>query len=436
VLADCLRCMKGSRFAVTDSATIAVLGAGMQGTAVALELARRGCSVDLFDRAARPITAAGLQNEGKLHLGFVYGNDPSMRTTRRIAAGSLRFVPLLRRWVGAAVERIPLATPILYAVPSDSMLSPEEVREHFSRVEQAVWQLAKQNGANGAEIGYPGLGDDGAIFRPLPDAVRDRYFSPDTTTAAFETSEIAVDPVSIGTIIRRAVEASSRIRFVPNAHVQSVERRGDGYRVATSPVENSSDRRYDHVVNALWDGRLHIDREMELLPNKAWLWRYKAGLRLTPRVDVPELASVTFMLGPYGDIVQYQDGSVYVCWYPAGLLGCSSDLTPPNHWNASGSRLREELVSATFDGLARLYPDIDLVRPIARTAVEIMGGVIFAWGATDIDDPDSELHRRDDIGVTSSGGYHSVNTGKYCMAPLLAIEVANAIAPDAPGSLL
>jgi 2-polyprenyl-6-methoxyphenol hydroxylase-like FAD-dependent oxidoreductase len=50
---------------------IAVLGAGLQGTTIALELARRGCRVDLFDREEQPITRAGFQNEGKLHLGFV-----------------------------------------------------------------------------------------------------------------------------------------------------------------------------------------------------------------------------------------------------------------------------------------------------------------------------------------------------------------------------
>ena len=420
--------------ATADSATIAVLGAGLQGTTVALELARRGCSVDLFDRAAQPITAAGLQNEGKLHLGFVYGNDPSMRTTRRIAAGSLRFISLLQRWVGAAVERIQLATPFLYAVPNDSMLPPEAVQAHFCRVEHCLRQLARHGDALSMESSYPGRDED-VLFKPLPDGLRDRSFSPDTITAAFATREIAVDPASVAAIVRRAVAASPRIRFVPCAQVQSVECRGDGYLVATSSVENTSDCTYDHVVNALWDGRLHIDREMGLLPDRAWLWRYKAGLRLSPRNDGPPMASVTFMLGSYGDIVQYQDGSVYVCWYPAGLLGCSSDVTPPDHWHASGSRVREGLVPATFDGLARLYPDINRLRPVAATAVEQVGGVIFAWGATDIDDPGSELHRRDDIGVTSSGGYHSVNTGKYCMAPLLAIEVADAIVPDAPRSL-
>jgi hypothetical protein len=71
-----------------------VLGAEMQGPMVSPELARRGYSVDLFDRG---INSAGVQNEEKLHHEFVYANDPSLRTTTRGAANSLRWMPLIRR---------------------------------------------------------------------------------------------------------------------------------------------------------------------------------------------------------------------------------------------------------------------------------------------------------------------------------------------------
>jgi hypothetical protein len=53
--------------------------------------------------------------------------------------------------------------------------------------------------------------------------------------------------------------------------------------------------------------------------------------------------------------------------------------------------------------------------------------VIFAWGSTDIDDPSSELHRRDVIGVGSHDGYHTVNTGKLTTAPVIALDVADAV---------
>ena len=53
------------------------------------------------------------------------------------------------------------------------------------------------------------------------------------------------------------------------------------------------------------------------------------------------------------------------------------------------------------------------------------GGVIFAWGITDIDDPDSLLHQRSAIGPTRHGSYFSIDTGKYCMGPLFAMQSAD-----------
>ena len=56
-------------------------------------------------------------------------------------------------------------------------------------------------------------------------------------------------------------------------------------------------------------------------------------------------------------------------------------------------------------------------------------GLIFALGATDIHDRASRLHERHAVGlVATRGGYHSVDTGKYVLAPLLATELAQRIA--------
>ncbi len=65
--------------------------------------------------------------------------------------------------------------------------------------------------------------------------------------------------------------------------------------------------------------------------------------------------------------------------------------------------------------------------PLDADAVSVKGGVIFAWGETDIDDPDSGLHERHAIGTRSSEGYHSIDTGKLTMAPLFAQVAADRV---------
>ena len=62
---------------------VAVLGAGIMGSSAALLLSRRGAAVTLFDAQQRPLAGASRWNEGKIHLGFLYSADPSLRTAQR-----------------------------------------------------------------------------------------------------------------------------------------------------------------------------------------------------------------------------------------------------------------------------------------------------------------------------------------------------------------
>jgi hypothetical protein len=58
-----------------------------------------------------------------------------------------------------------------------------------------------------------------------------------------------------------------------------------------------------------------------------------------------------------------------------------------------------------------------------------VGGVIFAIGSSDIEDPASRLHHRDQIGIVSSGCYHSIDPGKLTLVPYFADMCADRIMP-------
>jgi hypothetical protein len=57
--------------------------------------------------------------------------------------------------------------------------------------------------------------------------------------------------------------------------------------------------------------------------------------------------------------------------------------------------------------MAQFVPSLRSLDPRELKDVTVKGGVIVAWGKTDIYDPASELHRRFEIGVTSAGRFHS-----------------------------
>jgi hypothetical protein len=60
-------------------------------------------------------------------------------------------------------------------------------------------------------------------------------------------------------------------------------------------------------------------------------------------------------------------------------------------------------------------------------ALEVHGGWVYALGQGSLSDPASTLHRRDRFNMTVDGGYISVDTAKYSLAPWLAHRVAKLV---------
>jgi hypothetical protein len=185
--------------------------------------------------------------------------------------------------------------------------------------------------------------------------------------------------------------------------------------------------RFDHVVNALWDGRLAIDEALALRPGRPWLHRLKYGVSFHLPEHARRPPSATFVSGPFGEVVSYQDGLIYLTWYPVCLLGISSDIAPPEWPTYPGEPLRSKVFRGTLDAMAEFVLSLRELEPDELADVTVKGGVIVAWGATDIYDSKSELHRRYEIGVTSHRRFHSIDPGKLTMVPYFAQLCADRI---------
>jgi hypothetical protein len=376
---------------------------------VALELAGRGVAVDLFEAGDHCLTGASASNEGKIHLGYVYANDPSLSTARTLVRGGLGFAPSLRRWLGSQLDSVPVSRPFDYVVHRDSLLTPDEVERHLV----ACWELARDE-AGGARPDYFGAHP---LTRPQRVEVGAGY-DRRAVAAVFRTPEVGIDPQALARLMRARIEQEVGIRSRTGTRVLGVERNGTGIDVEFQNGAGPARERYDQVVNALWDGRLAVDRSVGLDPPRPWLWRVKRYVRmaLPPGVELP---SATIVLGPFGDLVAW-DREAYLSWYPAGMRGVSRDIEPP----AFPAPVAGELCDAIFAGLATVVPS---VAGLPRHSAALGGGVIFAWGETDIDDPASGLHERHQIGTRSVEGYHSIDTGKLTMAPVFGRAAAERV---------
>jgi hypothetical protein len=262
-------------------------------------------------------------------------------------------------------------------------------------------------------------------FRELTGEEVEAVLDPRHFASVFWTSERAVDPRVIASRLRAAVLGAPSITFRGDSHVCGLERDARG-RFHVALDDGTKEGPYDQVVNALWSGRLPIDRLMGFEPNRRWIHRHKFGSRVSVPLTPLQLPSVTMVLGPFGDIVNFGANGLYLSWYPIGMVDTSCALEPARGWTDVDAAFRRDIFRRSLAEWARYCP---MLRDLAfdDEDVDPASGVISAWGSTDIDDPHSELHERFSIGVRSVDGYHSINTGKYTTMPYLALKAAQRV---------
>lgn len=392
---------------------VVVIGGGIQGSCVGLALARREVAVDLIDAKPALMESTSRHSEGKVHLGYVYANDASLRTAQLQLLGASVFARLMREWLGDEFDAVPVSTGFNYVVHRQSLLSADRL----SSIYQQVGQLIDRACDGGA---YFGVEHPGRVHRlSKPEA---HQFGKEAESV-FATQELAVSPDSLADLIVKRVFESEKIKLHLGAMVTAVDpidrrvavRNEDGTVVRLGP--------YDHVVNCAWEGRPAIDLTVGVQPPADSTFRMKYFIKTASDVILP---SSTIVLGPFGDIVQYEDGDQYLCWYPSGRVWWSEGPTPPK-WPTRPQP--DEAMRITKETLAFLSDVVPAVAGVPLDSGEVRGGVICAPGQSDVDDPNSQLHERWNIGPTTRyGWYHSVDTGKYTTAPLFATQVADRIA--------
>jgi glycine/D-amino acid oxidase-like deaminating enzyme len=402
---------------------VAVLGGGLQGCCIALALAEHGIKTILFDRNDRLLSRAAVANEGKIHLGYMYANDRSYSTARIMMQGALAFAPFFARHLGLSHDSISISRPAAYVVHRDSQRSTDEVSRYLTSVHRLIREASE--GRGGAYFGRD-LNEEPRVWS---EAEREALFDPRVALAAFDTPEVAIDPAALADAVRKRINADPRIDVRLEHQVTSVDD-ANGLEVVLQGHGGIVRENFDHVVNALWDGRFAINETRGLRPDRPWLHRLKYGVsfRLPRSSNLPP--SATFVSGPFGEVVSYADGLTYLTWYPVCLQGISTDVAPPEWPTYPAEPLRSDLLQGTLEAMAQFVPCLRALDPGELEDVTVKGGVIVAWGETDIYDPGSELHRRFEIGVTSAGRFHSVDPGKLTMAPYFADVCAGRILQD------
>jgi len=398
---------------------IAVLGGGLQGCCLALAIAEHGLHVALFDKNCELISRAGAANEGKIHLGYMYANDPSLQTATVMARGALAFEPFMKRFLSSDSPAFETSSPAAYVIHRESQRTPEEVAAYIHDAHDVVMQTA-----NGRPPHY-----FGQTLKEPPrqwtQSERESEFDGDIAVDAYDTGEVAINPQAMARDLRKCVGSHPRIEVHLNCEIQAAKDDGNSIAVIGTRQGQSFTERFDHAVNALWDGRIAVDQTYGLPTKHQWMHRLKYGVSidLPHNADVPR--SATFVSGPFGEVVSYPRGLIYLTWYPVCLREITKAVQPPDWPNVVEKPLRDQILSETISQMAEFIPALRGLKPEKLPEAVVKGGAIVAVGQTDIYDPKSALHNRYEIGLTSCNRYHSIDPGKLTMAPYFAQQFAD-----------
>jgi glycine/D-amino acid oxidase-like deaminating enzyme len=402
---------------------VGVLGGGLQGCCVALALAERGVRVTIIDRNDALMSRTAVANEGKIHLGYMYAGDSTLMTARTMLRGAFAFVPFFRQTIGLVPGTLQLSAPAAYVVHRDSQHDPAEVLGYANAVHGLIREAAANDPA-----AYFGL-DVPANLRVWSEAERDAEFDSTVAVAAVDTPEVAINPIELADAVRAAIAGHPNIEVRLRRVVYGAKQDDDAVIVASTENGIGGEDKYNHVVNALWEGRIALDETLGIRPNRPWLHRLKYGVSFRLQSGAAAPRSATFVSGPFGEIVSYPHGLTYLTWYPECLRGISADVTPPEWETYPPDPLRSQILQGTLAAMAQFVRPLRDLDVTGISEASVKGGVIVAWGDTDIYDPQSELHCRHDIGVRSVRNFHSVDPGKLTMAPYFANVCADRIKP-------
>jgi hypothetical protein len=392
----------------------AVLGAGIQGCCAALALTQLGFQVRLYDKSKRLFNRASANQEGKIHLGFVYARDPSMVTARIMIEHAMQFAPALESLIGTSIDWEPhLSRRFFCGIHQNSSLTSQEHENHFNAL-QAIYEEV----ASDTRLHYLGQRPK-KIWKEYPVP-----FAGDQLIGGVLSEERAVHPLWMRNLIVKAVEENQAIEIRTAHEIKSVERTSGGLTLFGTNAEGEWKSAADVVVNCLWEGKHRIDQSIGFGNGADWITRIKYGFILDGIPEVQEMLSLIVTHGPFGDFVNYPwDRSIYVTWYPACLAYIGQTDVLPGEWEAAcdGSHpvgLAGMILKQSISELSAYVPQLSQLK-----LRQVMAGTIMGTGKTDISDLNSGLHKRHGIGVDADEGYYSIFTGKYTSGPANAIAL-------------
>ncbi len=367
---------------------IAVIGAGIFGCAVALELAHAGFAVTLFERRAEILTGATRNNLNRVHLGFHYPRH--FGTARQSATG---FKPFVESFEDAVLGGFPNA----YFVAEEGSLTTSADYLAFCHRLGVPFEIIEP-GAFDTEV----LGCEAGI----------------------RCAEPVYDPDRLARLLAARIAEAPALTLVRGAAIAAIEPRGEGHDLRLD--DGAEAGRFDAVVNCAY---ADINRLTGQLGLALAAQQFEYTVVAVIEADLPRLGFAV-MDGPFTSLLPDADSGRFLLYdVEHSVVARMVDTMPDPSWREPregpfAALDREALFARMRNAGARFVPALDRAR-----LVGFLEGPRMVLAGHDDDDARPSQVR--DYG----GGYLTVFSGKVDHAVTVAAEVRERLlAPRATDS--
>jgi hypothetical protein len=409
----------------TTTPKVIIVGAGLQGLSIALALAHHNIPSTILEKNSHAMRAASYGNEGKIHLGFVYAMDETLKTGRKMLLGALSFSHLLEKWAGSFNWDRFKTSPFLYGVMQDSLVNEAYLKTYYTKLSQEVSTTLNQ-----LNIPYEYLKENLTPFfyEKLPPAEQIFKFNPEKLSSYILTNEKSIDTRLFSIDLLEKIKQIPMITLKCDHELVHAKETHQGYMLRVQTKEHVYEEQADIVINCAWYNRTKLDDMIipsQKLHTEKYSYRIKHRVLAKPNIDTRLKHPITMVQGPYGDVVPFSDGTVYLSWYPQ----CRTyiDHLPPSIKDTPLKEI-EEIGHNCIHAISEILPELK-----NSTMIECSPCIIVAKAEQkseeihDINHPKSDLHQRSQAGPICYKKWWSVDTGKLTLAPYYANETVKQI---------